>query len=402
MSESGLSPAMVDLNQADLKTLMTLPGITRNLAQQIIEYREKVRPFTDASEILVIQDISENIYQDIMDKVVVSLQDHQAIGASNVQEVEEEGANLTDMLQGQFSDAARIIDNDDEELQLFDVNIFSDDAEGSEDVLTQAETVAAAIVNQDDLAMSDSKFNEDTTPSLPTLEAQLPFSPDVNTTITRKSTQSIWSSHDFWNPWLLLTVGILGGTILTLLILQAVNGTLVIEKHPIVEDMNTHLSSLENQNMALRSELEAMQDTLGTYADQHKQDNQRLQEAEIGIQSLLESSRGLSGQTALLEENMISLVANMDLLNESLQTLDQDVIALSNNNDRVMDLDQAVTGLRGSLNELSGDTSSIVLDITALKDNTNSLKAGVDALQDDIDRVNDFLFNLRGLLQASE
>ena len=402
MSESDLSPAMVDLNQANLETLMTLPGISHDLAQQIIEYRETVRPFTEASEILAIQDMSEHIYEGIVDKIVVSLQNHEAIGAPNEQDAEEDSANLTDLLHGQFSDAARIVNNDDEEPQLFDVSIFSDQVKGSEDILTQAETVAAAMANQDDVAISNTQYNEDNVSDLSILETEPSFSDGISAAITRKPAQSIWNSRDFWNPWLLLTVGILGGTILTLLILQAVNGTLVIENHPVVHGLNNHLTTLETQNTALRSELAAMQGTLDTLADQRKQDNDRLQTAELSVQSLLKTSTGLSDQTALLEEDMANLAVNINALNESLTTLDQSVTALDNNKDQVTNLDQAVTNLRNSLAELSDSTLTMMDDITTLKDNTNAVQAEFHTLQDDMVRVNAFLINLRELLQTEE
>ena len=49
----------VDLNRADLRTLMTLPGLGQVTAQRILDYRDANGPFTSATQLLNIDGIGQ-------------------------------------------------------------------------------------------------------------------------------------------------------------------------------------------------------------------------------------------------------------------------------------------------------------------------------------------------------
>lgn len=61
----------IDINQAGIETLMTLPGIAEKLAVRIITYRETVHPFEELIELAAVPGISERMVRTIEDRVTL-------------------------------------------------------------------------------------------------------------------------------------------------------------------------------------------------------------------------------------------------------------------------------------------------------------------------------------------
>ena len=53
----------VNINTADVKTLMTLPGVNRKVAQQIVAYREEHGPFKRASELRKVEGVGDTLWE---------------------------------------------------------------------------------------------------------------------------------------------------------------------------------------------------------------------------------------------------------------------------------------------------------------------------------------------------
>lgn len=61
----------VNINTADLKTLMTLTGIGETRAQAILDYREKNGKFNDIKDIMKVSGIKEKTYEGLKDQICV-------------------------------------------------------------------------------------------------------------------------------------------------------------------------------------------------------------------------------------------------------------------------------------------------------------------------------------------
>lgn len=63
------STGKININTADIHTLMTLPGIGEAYAQRIIDYREANGPFREIKDIMKVAGIGEKRYDAIKDLI---------------------------------------------------------------------------------------------------------------------------------------------------------------------------------------------------------------------------------------------------------------------------------------------------------------------------------------------
>jgi competence protein ComEA len=57
------SEARVNINTADVKELMTLPGVGRKVAQRIVAHREAHGPFKKADDIRKVEGMSDALWE---------------------------------------------------------------------------------------------------------------------------------------------------------------------------------------------------------------------------------------------------------------------------------------------------------------------------------------------------
>ena len=67
----GASADKVNINAADVGTLMTLPGISRALAQRIVAYREAHGPFTRASDVRKVDGVGAAVWEKSRARIVI-------------------------------------------------------------------------------------------------------------------------------------------------------------------------------------------------------------------------------------------------------------------------------------------------------------------------------------------
>ena len=62
--------AKVNINTADVKSLMTLTGVGRRVAEKIVEYRESHGPFKKADEIRKVEGVGHGVWERNRDRIV--------------------------------------------------------------------------------------------------------------------------------------------------------------------------------------------------------------------------------------------------------------------------------------------------------------------------------------------
>lgn len=70
-NEGKTESALVNINTADLNTLMTIPGVGESKANKIIKYREENGGFTCIEDIMLISGIKEGMFNKIKDYICV-------------------------------------------------------------------------------------------------------------------------------------------------------------------------------------------------------------------------------------------------------------------------------------------------------------------------------------------
>jgi competence protein ComEA len=60
----------VNINTADVKTLMTLTGVGRKVAEKIVEYRDNHGPFKKADELRKVEGVGSGVWEKNRDRVV--------------------------------------------------------------------------------------------------------------------------------------------------------------------------------------------------------------------------------------------------------------------------------------------------------------------------------------------
>ena len=71
VTSSGGSKTAIDLNTADVTTLMTLPGIGEVRAQTIVTHRERNGPFSRVEDLTDVSGIGPAILESVRDLVIV-------------------------------------------------------------------------------------------------------------------------------------------------------------------------------------------------------------------------------------------------------------------------------------------------------------------------------------------
>jgi competence ComEA-like helix-hairpin-helix protein len=67
----GDAHARININTADVKSLMTLTGVGRKVAEKIVEYRDSHGPFKKADEIRKVEGIGNGVWERNRERIVV-------------------------------------------------------------------------------------------------------------------------------------------------------------------------------------------------------------------------------------------------------------------------------------------------------------------------------------------
>jgi len=64
-------PAKVNINTADVKSLMTLTGVGRSLAEKIVKYRDEHGQFKKATDLRKVEGVGDALWEKNRERIVV-------------------------------------------------------------------------------------------------------------------------------------------------------------------------------------------------------------------------------------------------------------------------------------------------------------------------------------------
>ena len=305
----------IDLNTADLETLMTLPGIGWELAERIIKFREAVHLFDEPIEIVAVKGISERMYQQFADRVTVSsgagADAPEAESPSQPAPVEPSHQNI------KAEEAVKM--GDEKQVALQPAEIDDSSQEDSEGYLIVTGEPAREVITRAD--------------------AELGYVIGVE--------EPKDSPIDFRRPWLLMIVGALLGTFLSLSLLYVINeGTLTIANNPTIVELNRQLAAMRQREVALNNEIDDLKEQLNAYS---------------GLDTRLRSAES---QVKVMQQEQ-------DTLTEQITTVQEQALVLEG-------------------------------QVTTLEEENAAIQESITEIQADTGRFKDFLVNLRALLLAIE
>lgn len=306
MAKSVSSLPKVDLNHANLETLMTLPGIGWELAERIIKFREAVKSFDDPVDIVGVKGISERMYQQFADRVTVtSLPDE-----NKPAEVEEMEA-----------DTPKI----DQPAEAEEYVFVSDEAAAS------TPAAEAAVDDEQDeggyIIVSDEPEKAIATPS----ELGRGYVAGGDESKDESSAR---------RSWLLMVVGALFGTFLTLTLLYLANdGTLIVANNPII---NRQLDDVRQREASLTGQINDLKEQLNEFSAL----DTRLRSAESEVKVLQQEQTSLSEQITAVQEQAATLDEQVITLQEQNSQIEESITEIQMDTGR---FNEFLTGLRDLL-----------------------------------------------------
>jgi competence ComEA-like helix-hairpin-helix protein len=281
----------IDINRADVEALASLPGIGRKRAAQIVEYRTAVHRFEEVIELTAVPGISERMVREIAEHITVN-------GASLEETADSvEGVAVIEPgMNGEEPVGAEVpVDLPD-----------SPEAEVVEETADPEEGLLAGVVEGDEpdedeipvtIAMPEAAAERLEAGWEPEAADSTP--PEI---VERRVVETVQRRHfHVWQQFFGVAAGALLGSILTLLMLYLLNGTLRFAG----ESRATGLQlQLDEETSAIRQSQGNMADEMGELTGRVTELDNELAVSEEAIGVVEENVGALEEETAALGEQI--------------------------------------------------------------------------------------------------
>jgi len=342
MSKENAIP--IDLNQADAETLATLPGLGPKLAGRIIQYRQEHGPFSYPGDIANVPGISGDLFLRFADQVTVT-----APGVAEKAMVDSETLEPA-QATGSLTKSDTVAESPAIEATPTDTDMpEKDEAEEEGYILMWGE--------------AEEETNETGVKESAIVPVTGTESTKTESVAVRQEPPSKPVKQSIWRPWVLMIVALFGGAVLALLVIRALNGTLMLGSQAEIKALHSRLNALEKENQTLNKQVEEMQATLNLYADLSAD----MQNNRAEILLLKQARDKLEGQTETLSQRADTLDAGVISLAEEAVRMEKSITQLENDAGR---FNTFLTGLRTLMISVVDETDAEMTPAVSEKDAT--------------------------------
>ena len=369
MTTNAAEPVKVDLNQADLETLMTLPGIGEKLAERIIRFRETVHRFEEPVEITAVPGISEQMYREIANLVTALPSPEEAAGVAPT-----EGIPPAPVIEMSRSEAVAPEETQEPSAELFLTGL---DETITVEEIDEAVDVGRTVEGED----FDMDWDEELTEEEPVSETVVDAEEQPPEIAAKADLEEAYYVEEpatvertnFQSPWISMVLGALLGAVIALALLFVINGgSLIVSNNPKVVELDSQISALKQQEATLNTGIDALDTEIDTL-------NTEIDALNTELSQFTTLNDQLQNNRAEIEE----LKQARDDVLEQISTLKADNATLT---DRAASMEEK--------------TSMVVDQLEAVEREGKQLRETLDELQLDTGRFDEFLSGLDNLLQT--
>lgn len=353
----------IDLNQADASALTALPGVGPVLAQRIVAYRDENGPFLFESDIQQVSGIGPSLYDDIENRLTLTLLPNAEDGADDVEsDIEEPGNGKA----AEF-DAARVraIDVEDEHPELppptepaplvtpppLPASVSAEDATAEDDQLQEEEdsdheaspTPTDEAAREEELDLEAEAEIEEPTQPEPTVEAGQGPEAAPERQATAEGRRSGW----LWPVVLGALLGAMLGVGLMLIIFASVNGSIDINRSRAMTQMRGQMNEMGVELDAIQGDVSALQGDVSGLRERV----QVLSGLTARMEQAEEALATFSVEIQALEEETANLTTSLDTLSEDVDSMGETLDAVTEQTERATSFFE---GLQELMQEIFG------------------------------------------------
>lgn len=309
----------IDLNQANIDELASLPGIGEVIAQRIVEYRETVQPFSEVSELSAVEGISDKTLEAVGDRLTVS--DMAESSPVEESEMETEDENASDGDSAPSISGAPDEDDAPEEESVPEPESESSPVEADKQNGRVPQAAEAGPLSEDGeepldedeiVIMTGEAVEEDTQgETAEAVSTEAGPTSETGETVVSPQPAPARTGSSFWGHLLAAAIGAVCGVVLTLALLMLLNGTLRLNDTASINVLETQMdqavSTVQAEQSGLNENIDALDEQITILVTVERETASSLADTQADLVVIEDDLAGVTGEVGALQEKAVEL-----------------------------------------------------------------------------------------------